>query len=399
MLTEASRVLSEGIVREAGGRGGPPWYSLRTNIALGSLLASHSASVIATLLDFSVSYQRSACSPSHRDHRMDTVILQQPGRLVRADTPLPPPPGPGEALVRVHRVGVCGTDLHAFRGRQAFFSYPRILGHELGVEVLAVGPGVSHLSPGDRCAVEPYINCGACLACRRGKPNCCASLQVLGVHTDGGLRERIVVPARKLHVSAKLSLEQLALVETLAIGCHAVARAAVRPDETCLVLGAGPIGLAVLEFVRQAGAPVVVVDVNAQRLDFCRRVLGVENTLPSADALAGELPEVVFDCTGASASMSGAFHKVAPGGRLVFVGITTDEVVFRHHLFHKVEGTLLCSRNALPGDFTRIIGLIEDGRLDTRPWITHRTPFADLVDVFPSFTRPETGVVKAVVEL
>src|SRR4051812_45976817 len=175
---------------------------------------------------------------------MLSIVLDEPGRFRVTEAPKPPAPGAGEALVRVGRVGICGTDLHAYRGRQPFFSYPRILGHELGVEVLAVGAGVTGLEPGDRCAVEPYLDCGACLACRRGRTNCCAGLRVLGVHTDGGLRERITVPARKLHRSGRLSPEQLALVETLAVGCHAVGRAAPRADEACLVIGAGPIGLA-----------------------------------------------------------------------------------------------------------------------------------------------------------
>jgi len=338
---------------------------------------------------------------------MDTIRLEKPGSLVRTTTSAPRDAGAGEALVRVHRVGICGTDLHAFHGRQPFFSYPRILGHELGVEVLSVGPGVSDIQPGDRCSVEPYLNCGQCLACRRGKSNCCANLKVLGVHIDGGMRELITVPARKLHVSRKLTLEQLALVETLAIGCHAVQRAAPQPDETCLIIGAGPIGLATLEFVKLTGAPVIVMDTNERRLDFCTRVMGVRHTVRPSSRLdqelrelgGGELPEVVFDATGNSASMSAAFGLVAPGGRLIFVGLTIDEVRFAHPVFHRPEGTLLCSRNALPGDFTRIIGLIESGQLDTTPWITHRPAFAELPDVFDSFTRPETGVIKAVAVL
>jgi alcohol dehydrogenase len=338
---------------------------------------------------------------------MQTIVLETPGRLVHADTPSPSEPGPGEVLVRVDRIGICGTDLHAFHGRQPYFSYPRILGHELGVEVLAVGRGVIGVAVGDRCAVEPYLNCGQCIACRRGKSNCCATLQVLGVHTDGGMRERIVVPARKLHPSTRLTVEQLALVETLGIGCHAVNRASPQPDETCLIIGAGPIGLATLEFVKLSGARPIVLDVNPRRLDFCRQALGAQEVLLSGDDVearvrnltGGDMPEVVFDATGSSASMNAAFGLVAPGGRLVFVGLTQDEVRFRHAAFHKVEGTLLCSRNALPDDFTRIIGLIEEGRLDTRPWITHRTPFAALPEVFASYTLPETGVVKAVVEV
>src|SRR5580658_1667442 len=163
---------------------------------------------------------------------MKTIRLEEPGRFALLSTQEPGSSlQPDEALVRVRRVGVCGTDLHAFGGNQPFFTYPRVLGHELGVEVFSVGSGVTHVRPGDRCSVEPYINCQKCIACRRGKPNCCRELRVLGVHADGGMRETIAVPARKLHPSAKLELDQLALVETLAIGCHAVERAGLVPGE------------------------------------------------------------------------------------------------------------------------------------------------------------------------
>jgi 2-desacetyl-2-hydroxyethyl bacteriochlorophyllide A dehydrogenase len=305
----------------------------------------------------------------------------------------------------VHQVGICGTDISGYLGKMPFFSYPRIPGHELGVEVLEVGAGVTNVRAGDRCSIEPYINCQECYACRRGHTNCCETNQTLGVHCDGGLRPRFLIPARKLHISRILGFEQLALVETLAIGCHATNRSALQPEETCLIIGAGPIGLATLEFVKLTGAKVIVLDVNEQRLGFCRKTMGVEHTLlltanVDADLRAlndGRLPDVVIDATGNSASMSSAFSLITHGGRLVFVGITTDEVRFRHPIMHKSEGTLLCSRNALSADFTRIIGLIEEGRIDTRPWITHRASFEELIDVFPSYTKPETGVIKAVV--
>jgi 2-desacetyl-2-hydroxyethyl bacteriochlorophyllide A dehydrogenase len=336
---------------------------------------------------------------------MKALSLEAPKQWKRIDIPGPERPGPGEALVRVHQVGICGTDISGYLGKMPFFSYPRIPGHELGVEVLEVGPGVADVRPGDRCSVEPYINCRQCYACVRGHTNCCEKHQTLGVHCDGGLRPRFLVPARKLHVSRTLSFEQLALVETLAIGCHATSRAAPRPDESCLVVGAGPIGLATLEFVKLTGARVLVLDVNEQRLDFCRRVMGFEHTVKRSERVEqdlrersdGHLPDVVIDATGSSASMSAGFGLIAHGGRLVFVGITTDEVRFRHPVFHRPEGTLLCSRNALSADFTRIIELIEGARLDTRPWITHRSAFEELIDVFPSYARPETGVIKAVV--
>jgi alcohol dehydrogenase len=338
---------------------------------------------------------------------MKALSLEAPRQWKRIDVAGPDSPGPGEAMVRVHQVGICGTDVSGYLGKMPFFSYPRIPGHELGIEVLDVGQGVTAVQPGDRCSVEPYINCQKCRACVRGHSNCCEKHQTLGVHCDGGLRPRFLVPARKLHVSRRLGFEQLALVETLAIGCHAVHRSALRQDETCLIIGAGPIGLATLEFVKLSGAKVIVLDVNEQRLDFCRQVMGVENTLRPSDTLEndlrdrseGHLPDVVIDATGNSASMSAAFGLIGHAGRLVFVGITTDEVKFRHPVFHRPEGTLLCSRNALPADFTRIIGLIEEGRLDTSVWITHRAGFDELIDVFPSYTRPETGVIKAVVEV
>jgi 2-desacetyl-2-hydroxyethyl bacteriochlorophyllide A dehydrogenase len=342
---------------------------------------------------------------------MKSLQLAEPGLLRTVDLPEALPPGPGEVLVRVHRVGVCGTDLHAFRGRQPFFSYPRILGHELGVEVLAVGTGVTTVAPGDRCAVEPYLNCGHCIACRRGRPNCCTQLKVLGVHIDGGQRERIVVPAAKLHVSRTLSFDQLALVETLGIGAHAVDRAALAADETIAVFGTGPIGLAVIQFALAAGVRVIAVDLNARRLAFCRETFGLEadstiDTTVTPDVAArlteltaGDLPTAVFDATGNAASMAASFNYTAHGGRLVFVGLFIGDVSFNDPNFHRRELTLLASRNSRPEDFRRIIALMESGKIDTTPWITHRAPLAAAPDEFARWTDPAAGVLKAMIEL
>jgi 2-desacetyl-2-hydroxyethyl bacteriochlorophyllide A dehydrogenase len=338
---------------------------------------------------------------------MKAIQLQAPEKFARIEVEEPGRPGAGEALVRVHRIGICGTDISGYLGKMPFFIYPRIPGHELGVEVLEVGTDVTNVRPGDRCSIEPYMNCGDCHACRKGASNCCANLKVLGVMTDGGMRDRFVLPARKLHPATTLTFDQLALVETLAIGCHAVNRSGLQKGEPCLVIGAGPIGLATLEFVRLAGAKSIVLDMNEQRLAFCRDVMRVDHTVLLGDNVVqdlrdltdGSLPDVVIDATGNNVSMSNAFTFVAPTGRLVFVGITTKEVTFKHPVFHRPEGTLLCSRNALPDDFTRIIRLIETGQIKTDPWITHRTTFDNLIDVFPSYTKPETGVIKAVVEV
>lgn len=338
---------------------------------------------------------------------MHALRLEAPKSFQAIDLPAPAAPGPGEALVRVHSVGICGTDISAYLGKMPFVTYPRILGHELGVEVLAVGEGVVNVRPGDRCSVEPYINDPNSYASCHGRPNCCEKLQVLGVHTDGGMRPRFIVPARKLHPATNLTFEQLALVETLAIGCHAVSRSGLTAEETCLIIGAGPIGLATLEFVRLTGAKTIVVDLSERRLEFCRQHMQVQHTLrPSEqlesqlrEILGGNLPDVVIDATGNPQSMSAALGLIAHGGRLVFVGLTGEEIRFRHAAFHRPEGTLLCSRNALPADFTRILGLIEAGQIDTQPWITHRCQLAELPDAMPSYLQPDTGVVKAMVNL
>jgi alcohol dehydrogenase len=338
---------------------------------------------------------------------MKALYLEKPGEFKAAEIPEAPRPAAGEALVRVHRVGICGTDLSCYLGKFPFFQYPRIPGHELGIEILEVGQGVTNVKPGDRCSVEPYMNCGTCHACKKGATNCCANLKVIGVMCDGGMRERFILPAHKLHPSKKLNFDQLALVETLGIGCHAINRCQPQRNENVLIIGAGPIGLSVLEFARLTGARIIVMDMNEQRLAFCRNRMGVKETIMPSDNLdqqlrdmtSGALPDLVIDATGNNRSMSAAFSYVAPTGRLVFVGITTGDVTFKHPIFHKPEGTLLCSRNALPADFTRIIQLIETGKIDTTPWITHRTDLAGLAGQFDSYLKPETGVVKAVVEV
>ena len=340
---------------------------------------------------------------------MKAILLEEPRKFQQIEIDEPSAPAEGEALVAVHRVGICGTDISGYLGKMPFYSYPRIPGHELGVEVLEVGSGVTNVKSGDRCSVEPYMNNPESFASRRQQENCCDELQVLGVHVDGGLRPRFILPARKLHASTSLAMEQLALVETLGIGCHAVDRCGPQAEEHVLVIGAGPIGLSVMEFVRLSGATTIAMDMNEKRLAFCKETMGVDHTITFSgdgtemDALReltdGNLPTIVIDATGNSSSMSHALNYVAHTGKLVYVGITTEEISFRQPLMHAKELTMLASRNALPRDFKRIIQLIEEGKIDTQPWITHHTPFDEMIDHFESYTKPETGVIKAIVEV
>lgn len=341
---------------------------------------------------------------------MRAIQLEQPQRFLTIDVPEPADPGPGDAVVRVHAVGICGTDYGGYLGKMPFFSYPRIPGHELGVSVVAVGEGVTNVRPGDHCAVEPYINCQKCYSCRRGYTNCCEHHQTLGVHCDGGLRPLFTVPARKLHLANKLSPAQSALVETLAIGCHAVDRGMPKPGDNLLIIGAGPIGLSALEFAKLSDARVIVMDMNEQRLAFVRDQMGVPDTLLTTgdgseverlrEMTNGQFCDVVIDATGSNKSMAKALEYCAFAGKLVYVGITQAELQFPHAPFlHRRELTILASRNALSRDFTRIVGLIEDGTIDTKPWITHRAAFEEMIGVFPDWLKPESRVIKAVVEM
>lgn len=339
---------------------------------------------------------------------MKTIILNEPGTFSLTETEYPAQPGPAEALVKIHRVGICGTDLHAFRGRQPFFSYPRILGHELGVEILALGQSEQDmgLKVGDICCVEPYLYCGTCIACRRGKTNCCTQMQVLGVHTDGGMREQIIIPASKLHLANNVPTDHLALVEMLCIGAHAVRRADFEAGEWALVIGVGPIGLSTAQFAKLAGAKVIAMDMSDQRLDFCQRELGIEHTVNAQNdpvgqiqkLTNGDMPTVVFDATGSPQSMNASFNYVAHGGKLVFVSLVQADISFNDPYFHAHEITLLSSRNATSHDFKWVIQNLEEGHINLSSWITHRATPEALIDEFPTWPQPETGVIKAMLE-
>ena len=338
---------------------------------------------------------------------MKTVVLEHPGSFTLEDRPLPDFSQPSETLVQVRRIGVCGTDLHAFKGDQPFFSYPRVLGHELGVEVLEVGDSSAHVGVGDYCAVEPYYNCGVCSACRIGKTNCCEQLSVLGVHEDGGMCEHVVIPTHKLHPSSILPLEHLALVEMLTIGAHAVRRAQIQAQHRVAVIGAGPIGLGAIQFSRLAGAEPVVLEIDERRRAFCADFLGIENPINPLetpvdklkDHFGGDLPDIVLDATGNPTSMHNAFDYVSAAGTLVFIGLFVGDISFHDPEFHRRELTLMSSRNATASDFSYVIRMLERGRINLNPWITHRTELGFVTDEFASWLDRDQGVIKAMIDI
>jgi 2-desacetyl-2-hydroxyethyl bacteriochlorophyllide A dehydrogenase len=330
---------------------------------------------------------------------MRTVTLEQPGRFTIGQSERPRTAGPGEALVRVLTVGICGTDLHAFEGTQPFFNYPRILGHELAVEVLEAGDGVEGLKPGDRCAVNPYVTCGVCGACRRGRTNCCAKMSVVGVHTDGGMRDVIVLPEKLLYRCDKLAPAQIPLVETLSVGCHAVGRSGAEAGDRAIVIGAGPIGLSVMEFLRAAGADIAVVEKMPERLSFAARHFGLKRYYPShAEARQEEPSWLVFDATGDRESMEEAIQLLQQGGKLIFVGLVNEKVSLFDPDLHRREATILASRNSTPAEHHRVLASMESGEMDVSAWPTERTGPERMAERFPLWVRREAGVVKAVID-
>jgi len=313
----------------------------------------------------------------------------------------------GEAIIRVKRVGICGTDLHAYRGRQPFFSYPRILGHELSGVIEEIGANDSGLAVGDHVCVVPYLHCGECGACLRGKTNCCTNIQVMGVHTDGGMREWIRVPISHLIVANEISLEGAAIVECLSIGAHAVRRSQLSAQENVLVIGAGPIGLGVMKAAGLKGAKVAAMDLDPHRLDFCREWAGVDGVLTSdgdvdaklRELFDGELPDVIYDATGNKLSMEKTFQYATHGGRIIYVGLVRDDIVFQDPLFHAKELTLYASRNATKEDFEVVMSAMKDGLVDVEPFVTHQVSFDQMIGEFESWLDPSNRVIKAMVVL
>jgi 2-desacetyl-2-hydroxyethyl bacteriochlorophyllide A dehydrogenase len=322
---------------------------------------------------------------------MEQVILTRPGHFSSRSV-AEPKVLENEVLVKIERIGVCGSDFHAFSGKHPAYVYPRVLGHECACTVLTAPENEFGIKVGDRCAIDPYVNCGTCGMCLAGRTNCCERLEVLGIHRDGGMQEFLAVPLRLLYPSQTLSHEELALVETLGIGAHAVARSEIREGEPALVVGAGPIGLATALFAKVAKADVILAEINEERRDFAAR-LGFD-TIGTAGNIQSR---VVYDATGNPKVMASSLKHVAQGGKLVFVGLTSDPVTLDDSLFHRKEVTLYSSRNST-GQFRRIIQLLEDGKISVKEWITDRLSLLEVPDKFSNLPN-HPGLIKAIVDV
>lgn len=337
---------------------------------------------------------------------MKKLICTEPGRFDYS-TGTEPHLEKDHAIIKIKRIGICGTDLHAFEGSQPYFSYPRILGHELSGELVAFdnAPG---FQKGDTVTFIPYFNCGSCIACRTGKPNCCVQMKVCGVHVDGGMVEYLSVPSASLLHGEGLSFDELALVEPLAIGAHGVRRAAVEPGEFVLVIGAGPIGLGTMEFARIASGNVIALDINEQRLRFCKEKLKVQHTINAQtdDVMEqlkaitnNDMPTVVIDATGILNAINNSFQYMAHGARYILIGLQKGKIAFSHPEFHKREATLMSSRNATRQDFDQVISSIRKKEVRPTEYITHRMEFEAVAEKFEGLLNPSGSVIKAMIEM
>lgn len=335
---------------------------------------------------------------------MKYIVCEKPGEflLKEKDAPIRKP---GEALLKITQIGICGTDLHAFAGNQAFFTYPRILGHEIAARVEAIDENDKGLKVGDNVVVIPHLFCGNCVACRQGKTNCCTSLKLYGIHTDGAMQEYFSVPVALLLPAQKLTDGQIALVEPLAIGAHAVRRAQLLAGETIVVLGCGPIGLGLMKFAKLAGTKVIAVDLNQERLDYAKNVMGIdfivvagENAISEIGRITnGDMATAVFDCTGHKGAMESGPDYMAHGGRYILVGLYKGSLTFDHPAIHKKETTIICSRNAALEDFEYVVQVLEKGDFPTDSFITHNVDYTEMISNFKSWLDPATGVIKATV--
>jgi 2-desacetyl-2-hydroxyethyl bacteriochlorophyllide A dehydrogenase len=336
---------------------------------------------------------------------MDALVCVKPGVLRVMQRPRAVR-GADEVLVKPLRIGICGTDYHIFEGNQPFLDYPRVMGHELAVEVVEAPEGTG-LSVGTTCVVNPYLNCGQCGACRKGKPNCCEKLAVLGVHRDGGMTSLLSLPARNLIPAQGLSADQCAMVEFLAIGAHAVRRGTVVTGDRVLVIGAGPIGMGVGLFASLSGGAVTMMDRDQGRLDAAGTLFDVSASILAAGDVAGLVNnctdgsgfDIVFDATGSRQSIEEGFAYVANGGRYVLVSVVKGTITFTDADFHRKELTLLGSRNATSEDFERVIAAIAAGHAPSSTWITHRTSLEGAVRDLPNWASHKSGLIKAVIEI
>lgn len=339
---------------------------------------------------------------------MKALVIERPGQ-VGLDTVSEPEPGPGDLLLRVRRIGFCGSDLNTYRGLNPLVAYPRIPGHEISATVERIGRDVPHgrFHEGSMVTVLPYTACGRCAACRRDRPNSCRDNQTLGVQRDGALTERIAVPWEKVLVAENLSLRDLALVEPLSVGFHAAVRGRVASEDTVAVIGCGAVGLGVIAGAASRGATVIAVDVDGRKLALAKQA-GAAMTLDSrggdlsarlAELTGGHGPDVVVEAVGLPETFVAAVDAVAFTGRVVFIGWVKAPVTFDTAHFVKKELDILGSRNAVQADFRAVIELLRRGDFPAEEVVSRVVELDAAGEALRSWSEDPGPVTRVHVEL
>lgn len=332
------------------------------------------------------------------DAEVRAIYCAAPETLELREAPAPEL-RPGWVRIGIRHIGICGTDYHIFEGNFPYFEYPRIIGHELSGVVLD-GNG-SGLAAGDAVVINPYLNCGACPACREGKTNCCETLKVIGVHADGGMADEVVMPSGNLYRADGISLRDAAMVEFLAIGAHAVKRSEMKAGNRVLVVGSGPIGLGVAFFAKIAGGDVTVVDAAPDKI-AATRALGFTTLAPDDPELAAVRRsgfDAVFDATGSIRAMNASILHVRNGGSYTLVGVIKGDLVWPDSEVHRRELTIRASRNAQKADFDHVMDSMRKGLIPTADLATHATTLEQVAVDMPKWAHDRTGLIKAIVSI
>ncbi len=313
-----------------------------------------------------------------------------------------PVPAPDEVLVAVGAAGVCAGDMYFYLGKNPYAIYPQICGHEIAGVISQTGSEVTGFSPGDPVVVEPFLGCGHCYPCRIGKSNCCANLRIIGVHRPGGYADFVKAPATHVHRTPPgLSLVFASFAEPVAIGVQACRRGDIRAGELVLLLGCGPIGLAVIEVARARGADVIATDIDVERLQTAAR-FGAR-TLPPNDLLMrvleltnGEGAPIVVEATGSPQAMESTVNLVAAGGRIVILGLVKQGVQIEMPGldFTRKEITIVGSRASV-NCFPEALDLLASGAI-TYPRVASEFSLWDAPRVFADLADHTLSVHKAV---
>ncbi len=333
---------------------------------------------------------------------MKAIVLRGPGDIAIEDR-AEPVAANGEVLLRVGLVGLCGSDLNSYRGKNPMVSFPRVPGHEISATVVEGG---GSFMPGDTVTLSPYTSCGRCAACLRKRPNACQSNETLGVQRDGGLTEYLVVPPEKLY-TAKLSLKELCLVEPLTVGFHSVARGRVTSSDTVAVIGCGGVGLGAVAAAGFRGARTIGIDVDDAKLEIARKAGATEliNTMRGdlhttlAELTGGLGPDVIIEAIGLPGTFRAAVEEVAFTGRVVYIGYAKEPVAYETRLFVQKELDILGSRNALPEDFREVIRMLEDHRFPVEDAVSTIVPIEEAPEALAAWSADPPRFTKIMIQV